>query len=49
MAKRRQPSMTLLERWLAKGVAWATDGCKVEPDGQCRHGHESWLIVLGLV
>jgi len=23
-----------------------TDGCIVEPDGVCEHGHPSWLVVL---
>ena len=27
----------------------ATDGCCVEPDGVCPHGHPSWLIVLGII
>lgn len=27
----------------------ATDGCWVEPDGKCSHGHVSWLIYLGLI
>ena len=27
----------------------ATDGCFVEPDGLCPHGHPSWLIVLKLI
>lgn len=25
----------------------ATDGCTVEPDGVCPHGHPSWLLYLG--
>ncbi|MDH3662242.1 MAG: hypothetical protein OEU92_19810 [Alphaproteobacteria bacterium] len=27
----------------------ATDGCHVDPDGVCPHGHPSWLVVLKLV
>lgn len=27
----------------------ATDGCVVESDGACAHGHVSWLIYLRLV
>jgi hypothetical protein len=27
----------------------ATDGCKVELDGECQHGHVSWLKHLGLI
>lgn len=31
------------------GIATATDGCTVEPDGRCEHGHQSWLLRLGLI
>lgn len=27
----------------------ATDGCEVDPDGLCPHGHPSWLLVYGLI
>lgn len=27
----------------------ATDGCWVECDGVCEHGHPSWLLRLGLI
>lgn len=27
----------------------ATDGCVVEIDGVCEHGHPSWAIHLGLI
>ena len=46
---RKQPSMATLERWAMDGIAKATDGCTVEPDGSCEHGCESWLIVLGYI
>jgi hypothetical protein len=29
--------------------AEATDGCYVEPDGVCEHGHPSWPLYLGLI
>lgn len=29
--------------------ATATDGCDVEPDGTCEHGHPSWLLRWGLI
>ena len=45
----KQPSMATLEKWAENGVAKATDGCKVEPDGKCQHGKESWLLVLGFI
>ena len=44
-----RPSMTTLEEWVADGVAEATDGCAVEPDGTCSHGHPSWLVALGMI
>lgn len=43
------PSMAELEYWIFDGVAEATDGCQVEPDGTCEHSHQSWLMVLGLL
>ena len=44
-----KPTMEQLERWSFDGVAEATDGCQVEPDGRCEHGHKSWLLVFGLI
>jgi hypothetical protein len=43
------PSIPTMERWMEKGIARATDGCKVEPDGECPHGKPSWLIALGFI
>jgi hypothetical protein len=43
------PSFEELEEWVFDGVAEATDGCRVEPDGSCQHNHDSWLIVLGMI
>jgi len=44
------PTLEEIEQWLWEdGVALATDGCRVEPDGRCPHGHPSWLIRLGLI
>lgn len=34
---------------LADGECEATDGCVVEPDGECEHGHPSWLLVEGVI
>lgn len=46
----KKPGFKTLERWaLTDGVAKATDGCTVEPDGSCPHGHVSWLIYLGFM
>lgn len=29
--------------------ALCEDGCEVEPDGTCEHGHPSPLIALGII
>lgn len=46
---RPQPTLRTIERWAWDGVARATDGCEVEPDGICPHGHPSWMIRLGVI
>jgi hypothetical protein len=27
----------------------ATDGCWVEPDGECEHEYPSWMLYLGVI
>ena len=49
LVKGRQPSQPTLERWVDNCMAKTTDGCTVEPDGRCGHGHPSWLLVLGYI
>ncbi len=44
-----KPSFEELEFWVFDSVCDATDGCSVEPDGVCEHGHPSWLLALGLI
>lgn len=44
-----EPSESQLEEWVYDSVCDATDGCAVEPDGTCPHGHPSWLLRLGLI
>jgi len=39
---------TLADSLLDSGCE-ATDGCWVEPDGNCCHGHVSWMIYLGYI
>ena len=44
----------MVEEYINAGVAppccsCCADGCIVEPDGECPHGHPSFLIVLGLL
>ena len=43
------PSQETLEEWMFDAGCEATDGCWVEPDGTCPHGHPSWLLALGLI
>jgi hypothetical protein len=44
-----EPDIETLMEWMLDGGCEATDGCWVEPDGICPHGHKSWLIVMGLI
>lgn len=44
-----EPSDEQILEWIVDGIAEATDGCIVEPDGHCEHGCNSWLIELGLI
>lgn len=45
----KPPTLKTAQKWMDEGVAKATDGCKVEPDGTCSHGAKSWLLVLGVM
>jgi hypothetical protein len=44
-----EPDEDQLAEWVYDSVCEATDGCTVEPDGTCEHGHPSWLLRLGLI
>jgi hypothetical protein len=45
-----RPSLKELQRQVEEdGGCEAIDGCLVEPDGSCDHGHPSWLLALGLI
>jgi hypothetical protein len=44
-----EPDDDQIEAWLMDDIAEATDGCQVELDGTCPHGHPSWLRRVGLV
>lgn len=43
------PDIETLEEWESDGGCEATDGCWVEPDGRCEHGHQSWLLRMGFI
>ena len=47
--KLQPPDVETLMEWEEEGGCEATDGCWVEPDGTCPHGHNSWLLELGLI
>lgn len=44
-----EPDFVTLASFLFEAAAESTDGCLVEPDGICRHGHPSWLLRLGVI
>jgi len=44
-----EPSIDQLMEWQEDGFCEATDGCIVEPDGVCEHGHPSWLLRLLMI
>lgn len=45
----KEPSLATLIRWERNGTCKTPDGCVVEPDGQCEHGLDSWLLMLGYI
>lgn len=49
VATEKRPSIAKMERWSSNGIVNATDGCHVEPDGYCPHGHASWMLRLGYI
>ncbi len=49
LAITKKPSIATMEKWMDDGVARATDGCRVEPDGTCPHGHTSWIRLMGFI
>lgn len=44
-----EPDVETLMAWVDDGGCEATDGCWVEPDGTCEHGHRSWMVFLGYI
>lgn len=44
-----RPDLDTLEEWMNEGGCEATDGCWVESDGRCEHGHQSWLLKMGMI
>lgn len=44
-----EPDMEELQEQEWNGEVQATDGCIVEVDGECPHGHPSWLVYLRIV
>jgi len=44
-----KPSIEELEEMAMNFYADCTDGCLTEVDGDCCHGHVSWLVYLKLI
>ena len=44
-----RPGQEELWAMLFAGACPATDGCEVEPDGTCPHGHPAWPRRMGFV
>lgn len=44
-----KPSDEVLKSWFMDSMCQATDGCQVEHDGICPHGHRSWFLYLGIM
>ena len=47
--KTREPEHAVLQEWEQQGGCQATDGCWVEPDGECEHGYPSWFVYLEMI
>jgi hypothetical protein len=47
--KGEPPDIETLMSWGNEAGCEATDGCWVEHDGVCPHGHRSWFLELGLI
>ncbi len=43
------PDIETIIEWSHDGDMEATDGCGVEDDGYCEHGHPSWMLELGMI
>ena len=43
------PALETLIEMIEEGGCEATDGCYVEADGTCPHGHRSWALVYALI
>ena len=47
--KYTKPDIEQLQMWDEEGGCETPDGCWVEPDGTCEHGHKSWLLIMGMI
>ena len=47
--KYTKPDIDQLQMWEEEGGCETPDGCWVEPDGTCEHGHKSWLLIMGMI
>ena len=47
--KYTKPDIEQLQMWDEEGGCETPDGCWVEPDGTCEHGHKWWLLIMGMI
>ena len=47
--KYTKPDIEQLQIWSEEGGCETPDGCWVEPDETCEHGHKSWLLIMGMI
>ena len=43
------PSHATVARQATQGYGKTPDGCRVEADGTCSHGHQSWMRMYGMI
>jgi hypothetical protein len=49
IACNKAPSLGTIEKWDEQGYCKTPCGCRVEPDGVCTHGQQSWMLIMGLI
>lgn len=47
--KDKIPSVNTLAKYMDDGICPTPCGCRVEPDGTCIHGWDSWLLIMKVI
>lgn len=45
----KKPGLNSMHKATMDGTCLTPDGCRVEPDGTCQHGWDSWLKILHVI